>query len=427
MAQSMIMPSHRLSIVIVAIAAGLTGCSSDDDDASSTPSASTPSDSSVAPATNQPLVIVTERQGTDGALHYLHVVSSWPSDGKLDYKRAIELGTPGLTHAQDNAIFFYHAEEGVIQKFAVDKNLKATKTTTMSFDKYQIKGFDPEPIWVKPDLAFFLDEKTAQIVRWNPTTMKISNVDPVNPDVLEVDGLKVQFQLGIATGGRLFTDVNWRNWDTNKVHAGISIGVFDQEDPANGPQIVQDDRCAASVAVGPFKDDDGYIYAVGDGAQGYDMVANPNKSKGPQCVRRLRDDANEFDPDYFIDLQEVTGSPAIYMVYPMSDHKLLVNMWSPDVDITEHADPKAPGWYWELNPYFEYAIVDLTERTSTKVEGLPRASIQSQKTLVVDGKNYVQSFRDDRGSTLYRVDLDGTVTQVLDNPTGTNVQYIGRL
>jgi hypothetical protein len=373
-------------------------------------------------------VIVTERPAPDGsALHYLHVVADWPSNGELDYDRALELGTPGVSHAEEGAIFFYHAEEGKIEKFQVDKDLNITPGDAISFASYGIMGFDPEPIWVSADLAFLLDETSGQIARWSPSKMEIESVDPVDPDVLERDGLKVQFQLGIAAAGRLFTNVNWRNWDTNKVHPGVSLGVFAQDTPANGPQIVQDDRCAASVAVGPFKDADGYVYAVGDGAQGYDLVANPNKSPAPQCVVRMHQDADAFDQDFFIDLQKVTGSPAIYMIYPMADHKVLANMWSPDVDVSTVADPSAPGWYWNLNPYFEYAIIDLTDGSSTKVDDLPRAAIQSQKTLVLDDHNYVQLFRDDRGSTLHRVDADGTVTKVLDNPTGTNVQYLGRL
>jgi uncharacterized protein DUF4374 len=236
----------------------------------------------------------------------------------------------------------------------------------------------------------------------------------------------VQFQLGISDDGRLFTTTNWRNWDTNKVYPGTALGVFDQDHTAGGPKIVSDERCAASVAVGPWQVGD-YVYAVGDGAQGFDMVANPNKSPAPQCVVRMHPGADEFDHDYFVDLNDVTKSPAIYMAYPMADNKLLVNMWSPDEDIEKHRDPKAPGWYWEINPYFVYAIVDLEGKTSSVVEDLSPAGIQSQKTLILDAKNYVQRFRDDRGSTLYRMNADGSVTQILDNPSGTNVQYIGRL
>jgi hypothetical protein len=45
----------------------------------------------------------------------------------------------------------------------------------------------------------------------------------------------------------------------------------------------------------------------------------------------------------------------------------------------------------------------------------------------VDEQNFVQLYRDDGGSSLHRVDPDGSVTQVLESGEGTDVQYLGRL
>jgi hypothetical protein len=48
-------------------------------------------------------------------------------------------------------------------------------------------------------------------------------------------------------------------------------------------------------------------------------------------------------------------------------------------------------------------------------------------TLRVDGINYVQTYDEQGGSTLYRVDVDGSATEVLVPGEGTDVQYLGRL
>ncbi|MET0390761.1 MAG: hypothetical protein ABW321_32610 [Polyangiales bacterium] len=340
--------------------------------------ANEPGDASVAPT--GPIVVVTERQSVDTALHYLHILDEWPASGELDYSQAIELGTPGVSRAGGGAYFFYSAEEGSIQKFEWADG-KITRGPVIAFSGEGIMGFDPEPTWVSEELAFLIDELSGQVARWNPTTMEIESVVPIDPAALERDGLKGQFQHGLPVKGRLFTAINWRNWDTNTVFPGLALGIFDQDAPDNGPQLLlTDDRCAASVAISPFTNNDGYVYAVGDGAQGFDMIANPNKSPAPQCVVRIKDDGDALDSDWFVDLQEVTGSPAIYMVYPMANGKLLANLWSPDEDYTKYENEASPGWYWELPPYFEYHIIDLEARTSTKVEDLPLAPIQSQKT-----------------------------------------------
>jgi hypothetical protein len=79
----------------------------------------------------------------------------------------------------------------------------------------------------------------------------------------------------------------------------------------------------------------------------------------------------------------------------------------------------APNLELELTANYSHRIIDFrdTRRWSYDWFGpnfLARRGLRAR-------------FREDRGSTLYRVDTDGTVTQILDNPSGTDVQYIGRL
>jgi hypothetical protein len=379
------------------------------------------------PAAPKGLVLVTERTGIDNStLHYLHVVPDWPSAKELDHRQAIELGAPGVARVENGAVYFYHAEEGTIEKFTVDKDLKVSRAETISFANWGMKGFDPEPIWSTPDAAFLLDEKSGQLARWNPSKMEVETVTKVDPAALTREALKGQFQLGVAAAGRLYTNVNWRDWEKEVAYSVAALGVFDQSKPEGGPQIVEDARCAPSVGVGVYRQADGYLYLVGDGAQGFDLLASKNKVTKPQCVVRLREGETAFDPSFFVDLNAVTKSPGIRNAYPMAGNKLLVSMWSPEVDPATVADPKSGDWFWS-GPYYEYAIVDLNTKTSTKIAGLPRSKIEGQKALIVDGQNYVQTFRADRGSVLHRVGTDGTVTEVLVNQSATNVQYIGRL
>ena len=416
-------PLHRpanfavvILIVLTASVSGLTGCSDETD-----------SGSEDVAGSEHPLVILTERVVNDLSIHYLHVVADWPKSGKLDYSKAVELGPPGVMKIDGSAVYFYHAEDGEIERFTVDEKLKVKGGKTVSFVAYGIKGFDPEPIWASKDLAFLVDEKTAQVARFNPSTMKIEDVEPVDPDVLERDGLKVQFQLGVAAGDRVFTAVNWRNWDSNTVYTATVLGAFNQADTKGGPQVIEDKRCAASVAVGPFVEDN-YVYAIGDGVLGFDILANPKMSKNPQCVVRMPIDGDAFEEDFFIDIQKVTGSPAIYMAYPMDGHKLLVSMWNPDVELsTVKKDPEKTDWFWKRPPYYLYAIIDLKTKDVTKVDGLEQAAMGSPKVLIVDDRNFVQTFRDDAGSDLHRIDPDGKVTKVLENSSSTNVQFVGRL
>jgi len=237
--------------------------------------------------------------------------------------------------------------------------------------------------------------------------------------------LKVQFQLGTAAKKRVFTTANWRSWDTNTIEPYAALAAFNQASPGD-MSIIEEDRCAPSVAISPFVDQD-YVYLVSDGTQGFDILASPKKVDKHQCIVRMKPDADAFDKDYFIDLQELTKTPAIYMAWPMAQHKLLVSLWSPDEDVAKYMTTMDAAWFWDRPPTYVYVIVDLLTKKSTEVKDLPPASARSPKSLIVDGENYVQLFDEDKAATLYRVTTDGKAKQVLTTPGSTNVQFLGRL
>jgi hypothetical protein len=413
--------SNRRNLVAILVAAAFGACSSDDaDELALGPSNSLDVRSSGA------LVVVTERESSDGgSLHYLHVLSDWPSSGELDYSKATELGQPGVAFVQDHALYFYHAQAGKIEKITLDKDNKPVRGDEMSLAGRGITGFDAEPIRASAHKAFVVDEKTGQLVRWDPSKMEIDAVEQISGDVLKRDGLNLQFQLGVAAGKRVFTTASWRDWGTNTVAQVAALGVFEQDALDKGVTVLEDDRCAPSVSIGPFVDDD-YVYLVSDGAQGYDLLASPKPVNKPQCVVRLHPDADAFDKDYFIDLQELTKSPAIYGAFPMREHKLLVHQWSSNEDVAKYKNTPDAAWFWDRPASYELVIVDLHDKTVTKVD-LPLASARSSKTLIVDGDNYVQLFDAKKASTLYRVATDGKTTKVLTNEASTNVQFLGRL
>jgi hypothetical protein len=373
------------------------------------------------------LVIVTEHEGPEGALHYLHLVDAWPASRELDYGEGIELGEFPTVVARGNSVFVHYPEDARVRKLTFDEQGKLADDLALSFSSFGAAGYDAEIIYAGSGRAYLVDEASQQIVAWDPDSMEIFGTTPIAAGILEREGLRVQLQQGVATEGRGFTAVNWRNWDTYKYRDVAALGFFDATSDAPALSVIENDRCAPSVALSPFVGDDGAAYLVSDAALGFDTLANPNRTAKALCVLRVQPGSEEFDPDYVLDLREVTGSPGFYTAHPMQGDRLLVNVWASDVDPTDVGDGDDPSWYWEDPPHFEYVIVDLETGTAEPVSELPRAAIQFSKTLRVDDVNYVQLYREDGGSTVSRVDPDGSVTEVLRNGAGTDVQYLGRL
>jgi len=385
-------------------------------------------DASVAVPGKGALVIVAEREGPEAALQYLHVMADWPDSKRLDNSAGVELGEYVTTHAMGNAVYVYNPDDGRVRRFSVDEKLAIKETGELSFAALGTSP-DAENIWASDERAYLVDESAGVIVVWNPSAMEILGSTPIAEDLLTRGELPTQFQQGAAMAGRGVTAVNWRNWDTYEAHPAAALGLFDAKSMSPVLTILEDERCAPSVALSPFFDDEGNAYLVGDGALGFDILASPKPAKRPPCVLRVKAGERKFDPDFFIDLAALTGSPAFYTAHPMAGGtKLLVNLWAPSVDVASVADPKDPDWYWNYPPYFEYAIVDLKAGTSKPVAALPRAAVQFSVTLRVDDLNYVQLYEPDgKGTTLYRVAPDGAVNDVLSLGEGSDVQYLGRI
>lgn len=382
-------------------------------------------DSSVS-TPKTPLVIISQRETQDEALNYLHVLSDFPADRKLDLRSAIELGSGAVARAGDGAIWVYQPDGAVMQKYTVDAQLTVRPDTKISFAGYGVSGYDPDTVWVSPERAFLVDESSAQIILWNPRTMTIVRTTPIDPSILMKNGLKVQLQQdAVVSGGRAWIAVNWRNWDTYDHVPGAALAWFDTALDAPTLNVIHEDRCAASIDA-PFLDEAGNVYIMGDAALGFDVIANPKKSAQPQCARRVLAGQTQFDPSFFVDIQAATGSPGFRDSHPMGMDKVLFNLWAPSLKVADYAKA-SPSWYWELQPTFEYVILDMNSKVTTPVTGLPRAAAQFSTTLRVDGRNYVQSYRSDNGAVVSYVATDGSIVEVLDLGMGADIQYLGRL
>jgi hypothetical protein len=371
------------------------------------------------------LIVVTERESPEANLQYLHVLDAWPESGQVDYGGAIELGEFVSSHVMGDAIFVHQPDDATVRKLVVGRDGAITLDETISFAAYGAAGSAGDMVYVSEELAYFIDEGSAQVVVWNPRTLLVSGASPIAEEALVRGLLPAQISRGIGLGGQGFVAASWRDWESLEYHDAAAMGVFDATMQPE-LRIIEDSRCASTVTT-PYDGGDGFVYLISDAALGFDALANPNRTQKALCVLRMRPGANEFDPEFFVDLGETLGSPGFYAAHPMEGGKLLVNTWAPGVDLAGIADPQDPDWYWNYPPYFEYAVVDLATGASIPVPELGRTAVQWSITLRVGGGTYVQTYREDQGSDLSRVEPDGSVVRVLSNPPGTDVQYLGQV
>lgn len=138
----------------------------------------------------------------------------------------------------------------------------------------------------------------ARVIKFNPTTMQITG--EVNLTSILNPAATSTFYLGMKTfGGKLFLGVYYGgNLDllTKAYMAVISLETDAVE------KLIEDDRTAAifqggSSANGIEVDENGDMYVMG--------IGSPSKPSG---IVRIKKGTTDFDPDYFMNLDEITGN-----------------------------------------------------------------------------------------------------------------------
>ena len=93
------------------------------------------------------------------------------------------------------------------------------------------------------------------------------------------------------------------DWDTPAPHPAVVLAIANRNDNSP-PSFVEDTRCLPG---GPsFVNENGNLYVHGGGYFGY-FYAYGGIEDGRACALRVNAGELEFDPEYVLDYQEVTG------------------------------------------------------------------------------------------------------------------------
>jgi hypothetical protein len=159
-----------------------------------------------------------------------------------------------------------------------------------------------------------------------------------------------------------------------------------------------------------FVDDQGDLYATGNASFGYaHFFAQDTESVANDCVVRIEAGTLEFDPDYTRDLNEATGSPAVYHPWHAGGDRLVAAVWDPATD------PRVvgPDDYWTTPMLRKLVWIDDT--SSRALDGVPNSAVWSTLGHRLDDTLYLLSTEgtpfggesSEGSSSLYRITDEG--------------------
>jgi hypothetical protein len=187
---------------------------------------------------------------------------------------------------------------------------------------------------------------------------------------------------GYLIGDKVIWNVFSGNFETAEPYPAVTLAIADAH--GDGPvTFVEDTRCLPG---GPsFLDENGDYYVHGGGFFGYFHSYGDYPGGTTACILRMNDGELEFDPEYQLDFEAVTGSAVNTFWIRVTGDQYLTYAWDPEVPLPEFAED-----FWAGDSY-RPILVDLSEGTYEPYPDLEEFSDIDGRTRIIDGVSYFQA------------------------------------
>lgn len=312
-------------------------------------------------------------------LAYLATVDDLSAAGQVDVDGAIEFpddmvyGSPG-----DGAVYVGDGGRPVIQKWVLGEGDRLEKAAEMGIGQYGIEtgiGALEAMHFVSAEKAYFIDPGTLQAVVWNPTTME--TVEAISLAGFAIDGMFNALSSVHRDGDRLLI---WgRYWREDDTAAPLTrLAMLDVKTDA--VTYADDERCGNITF--EATDSAGNLYLASHPVQAASVTAGAaGDPAAGACILRVKAGADDFDPDYMVDLNALVGGTAA-TIMPGPGDTAFILVWE--------GDPFTPDNFFmahRLDSWAFHSIVLGDEAdTLTRVPGIPlQGGYASAFTADVDG------------------------------------------
>ena len=209
----------------------------------------------------------------------------------------------------DGVLFVTDAGRPVIVRYDVGANDRLEKTAELSVMGAGVtEVFSWHTYVLSATKAYVFDQASSRVIVWNPQTMKLTG-DIIDVSDADRDGwvsnLVFEQSGPIARGDELVIPLGWMDQDFNSRHASGALILDTKTDEVVA--VLEDERCGESYAGVEGPGGDIYFFPPDWSALPH-FVADIHQ---PTCVLRIAAGANEFDPNFTLDLSALgTGSAA---------------------------------------------------------------------------------------------------------------------
>lgn len=311
----------------------------------------------------------------DGRNIYVGAVSELPA-GELDYSEFLEFGDVDVsTHG--GYVFVWERDPAIMTRFSVTGDLQLVQGPAVSFANQGVSG-TASTVYLSDTRAYTLSPELDVVVVWDPEAMEISGTiemqAPERPESLNTWAAE-----GHVAGDSVIWPLVSNNWDGENYHPATTLAIANAQ--TNDPvRIVEDERCVG--ADGAYVDDDGDFYVRAGGYWGSAAAYGDPQTR--TCVLRVASGEATFDPDYLVDMSDLTGSYVNFPWFHVEGSKYLAHVWNPETPVPDSIDD-----YWDGSG-LEPLLVDIDSGESNPYPHVAGRTMVSSAEFELDGISYYQ-------------------------------------
>ncbi len=352
--------------------------------------------------------------------NYVSILPSLePTD--IDLDAALEVPGTSRFAALDGKVYVFEGETGEVSRYRATDDLALVEEARFSMANEGVSSFGTALAFISPTRAYYIDREQAQVVVFDPTEMVLSGSFSV-PGLVRDDYPLTLVSSPAVVGDEVVVPVGWRTNDQSEAVFATAILVLSAtEDRVVG--VFEDSRCGPGLSGFVHE---GAFHVLGDWDAGaYDaFLPDPDDERIAACLLRYTPGSDGFDPDYLLDMTEVTGRPLANGAFGTVDGRIVARVWDAEDSPAEVVSTLTDPAQWFGLEVWRWAVVDMRTEETTILSSLDLSGT-SFNPSVVDDRFYVPVIDEETQSSTY-VEIDGVETRDSVRATG-DIITAGRL
>jgi len=244
----------------------------------------------------------------DGRVNYVSLLSSLDAGTTVDTDAALEV--PGFARLfvpeRGRDVFIARDEDLAVQKYTIADDGSFIEGPGLSFQSLGTTYFSFQNVFVSATKAYYFDDSTNQVVVWNPDSMELITTIPLPMVDRSEEGfiyaVPLPDQRLVRDDGTVLVPFGWANTDFDQFLESTGLLVVDSETD-EVVAFVEDERCRSALELAIDTDGTAY-FGTWNYAIDYDLETRATGEK-PSCMLRVNPGEAEFDPDYFVQLEDI--------------------------------------------------------------------------------------------------------------------------